>query len=236
MTGRELVTASLRLIGAIAPGETLEAQEATDGLSALNRMLGSWSTENLLAFKTVREEFTLTTSDGIYSMGASGDFNTTRPIKIEKAMIEVQDVTPTAEYPVRIVTSLEWAAIESKDITSEIPYLLYAEGTYPTETINLYPVPTTAHKLVLYSTKALTEVATLDTALTFPPGYDRALIFNLAIDLAPEYGATVSEVVGMTAMESKAGLKRMNHKPRYLTVDNALIGSGDAFDITRGNA
>ena len=41
-TARDLVTAALRLIGALASGEEPEAAEARDGLAALNRMLHGW--------------------------------------------------------------------------------------------------------------------------------------------------------------------------------------------------
>lgn len=233
MTGRELITASLRLIGVIASGESLEASEATDGLETLNQLLGSWSNEGLMINAVVREEFALTPSDGSYTMGTGANFSTTRPIEIERAAIENQSSTPMIEYPVHICTPEEWAEITDKDTTSEIPTHVYAEGTYPNETINLYPVPTVAHKLVLYSKKELTAIATLDTEISMPPGYDRALKFNLAIDLAPEYGKSVSAEVGMAAQESKAAIKSKNIKPRFLKCDAAITGGG-SFDITRG--
>lgn len=41
-TARDVVTAALRLIGALAAGETADAPEAADGLAALNRMMHGW--------------------------------------------------------------------------------------------------------------------------------------------------------------------------------------------------
>lgn len=235
MTGRDAVAASLRLLGVLASGETSSAAEATDGLSALNRMLGSWSAEGSMVPFKVREEFTLTPGTASYTMGPSGVFNTTRPIDIERATIEIQSSTPVSEYPVRIVTIAEWAAIGLKDLASDVPTDLYPEGTYPLETLNLYPVPSVANKLVLYSMKALTAIATLDTAVSLPPGYDRAIIYNLAVELAPEYGKAVPDTVAMVAMESKATLMRLNDKPRYLGMDSALVSNGYRFDILRGD-
>ena len=40
----------MRLIGALASGETLPADEAADGLMILNQMLDSWLAERLMAF------------------------------------------------------------------------------------------------------------------------------------------------------------------------------------------
>jgi hypothetical protein len=50
MTGRDLISASLRLIGAIAPGESPEASEASDALGTVNRMLDSWANEPLMLY------------------------------------------------------------------------------------------------------------------------------------------------------------------------------------------
>lgn len=234
MTGRDLVTASLRLIGAVAPGESLASAEATDGLSTLNRMISSWSNEKLMIYSNVREEFTLTANDGIYSMGASGDFNTTRPLWIEHATLEDQAQSPDVEIPITIIRSVsEWASIISKDSTSSYPLYLFAEGTFPTETINLYPIPTVANKLVIYSQKPISSISTLDSSVSLPPGYEESLIYNLAIRLAPEYGRQTPQEVVMIATESKASIKRVNYKPSLLRVDNALTSEG-SFDITTG--
>lgn len=234
MTGRDLVTASLRLIGAAAPGESVSATEATDGLATLNRMISGFSNEKLMIYAKVREEFTLTANDGIYSMGSSGDFNTSRPQWIESATLEDQSQSPDVEIPIKIIRNAsEWAEIISKDATSTYPRYLFNEKTYPTDTINLYPIPTAANKLVLYSVKPLTEISTLDTSVSVPAGYEECLIYNLAMRLAPEYGKQPSELVMMTAIESKASIKRVNHKPSFLKVDNALINSG-VFDINTG--
>lgn len=236
MTGRDLLKASLRLIGAIAPGESLSATEAVDGLATLNRMIDGWSNESLMIYSKVREEFTLTANDGVYSIGPSADFNTTRPISIEEATLEVTSGNPDYEIPLRIIkTSAEWAAISQKDSTNTYPECIFAEGTYPNETINLYPIPSEANKLVLYSKKPISTVATIDTSISYPPGYEEALIYNLALRLAPEYGRQVTEMVMMTAIESKASIKRVNHRQTLLRVDDGLL-SNTGFNIMTGEA
>jgi hypothetical protein len=235
VTGRELITASLRLIGALAPGEAMQSTEASEGLATLNRMIDSWSNENLLIYSKVREELTLTPSDGSYTMGSSGNLNTTRAIKIESATIENQSSSPMTETALRIIrTAAEWAGITSKESTSEIPEYLFLEGTYPLETMNLYPVPTYAHKLVLYSQKPITQVSTLDTSVSLPQGYDEALTYNLAIRLSPEYGRPVSQEVAMIATESKAAIKRTNIRPSLLRCDSAVAAVG-RFNIYTGD-
>lgn len=229
MTGRELISASLRLIGAIAPGETLAASEATDGLAALNRMIGTWSNEKLLINAiTAETALTLTPGDGTITMGTAGDF-TTRPQSIDAAMIR----DSSTDNPVRLLTLAEYAAIPNKNVQSTYPTSLYDDGGYPLRTLTLYPVPSAAMQLVLYTFRAITSIATIDTSVSLPPGYEDALTYNLAMRLAPEYGKSTPSEVGMIAADSKAAIKRANHRPAYLSVDPALL-TRSRFNIYTG--
>lgn len=231
MTGRDLITAALRLIGASAPGESIASAEATDGLSAFNRMLGSWSTDGLLIYAETQETpFTLTAGDATVTMGTSGDI-TTRPQEIVKAVIR----DGSTDHPVDILSISEWASITNKSVQSTYPRALYDDGGYPQRIITLYPVPSAAKSLILWTKRPLTEISTLDTTISLPPGYEEALIYNLAIRLAPEYGKVVPDAVVLVATESKAGLKRANRRPSYLQVDEALTATGGRFNFDTGD-
>lgn len=234
MTGLDLVSASLRKIGAIASGESVEAASSSDALDELNRMLATWSTEGLLVYSKVRETFTLTGGTGAYSMGTGATFNTSRPIKIVDAAISISNL----EYRMRIITVDEFARVALKSLQG-IPGYLYPEGTYPNETLNFYPVPTTGYTFVCYSWKALTSVASLSTTISFPPGYEDACIYNLAVRLAPEYGRPLDQAVVEIAVNTKAAIKRLNSKPQFLYADNALVqmgANGRPMSITAFNS
>lgn len=233
-TGQDVINGALRALGVIASGENASGNESVDALSALNGMLDSWSNEGLAVNARVREEFTLVAGTAAYTIGSSGDFNTTRPMKIEQAMIEDQTATPTAEYPVRFLNLEEWANIAQKDTDADIPTDLYIEDTYPLATLRLYPVPATAHKLVIYSWKPLTQVTSLGTTLAFPPGYFDALKFNLAIRLAPEFNREPSPTVVDLAKDTKMLIKRMNSKRRVLKCDSGVLGDAP-FNILTGD-
>ena len=88
--------------------------------------------------------------------------------------------------------------------------------------------------LVLDSWKPLSTLAALTTSLSLPPGYERALRYALALELAPEYGRQVSEIVMAAAVESKAAIKRMNIAPAYLQVDDALRARPAAWNWMTG--
>jgi hypothetical protein len=230
MTGRDLVTDALQLIGAIAPGESLTAQEATEGLSALNKMLATWSTEGLLIYAiTAESPITLTAGDATYTLGTSGDI-TTRPISIESALIR----DGSTDYPVRILSLEEFSRISAKSVQSTIPYALYDDGGFPQRSVTLYPVPSAAKSLLLFTRRPLSSVSTLDTELSFPPGYEEALTYNLGVRKAPSYGRVLDPQVIDIAFETKAAIKRANHKPSYLGADEAVLPSGTLYNIHTG--
>lgn len=228
-TVRDLIKGSLRLLGAIAPGETPSADEQAEALLALNSMISSWSTESLTIYSRVRESFTLTPGQQMRTLGVGGSFNTSRPMEIEEAKLLAGGV----EMPVRILTSAEWAALSMKDTPSEIPYMLYVEWDYPLAKVYLYPVPSVANSLILYSRKPLTGFSSPNDTLELPEGYERALRYNLAVELAPEYGKEPTPKTEYIALESKANIKRANLKPVLMTSD--VPGScGRRFNILSG--
>ena len=75
ITGTDLISSSMRLIGALGSGETMTAAEASDGLMVLNGMLDSWLAERLMAFSILIQEFPLVANQGTYTLGPGGDFN-----------------------------------------------------------------------------------------------------------------------------------------------------------------
>lgn len=232
MTAREMISSSLRLIGVLASGESPNSNEANDALSVFNQMLGSWSNENLVINQKVREEFTLTPNTSSYTWGTGGTFNSTRPIEVLEAKLELQTSEPQ-EIPLRILTTKEYADIGLKETSSTYPHAVYFDGAYPLLGVTFYPVPSSAEKAVFYSLKPFSTL-TLNTELSFPPGYERAIRFNLAIDLCSEYGAQPSQLVLKTAIDSKAEIKRKNIQAPKLKIELPLTSRKNSFDYRTG--
>lgn len=233
-TVRDLIESSLRLIGAVASNETPTASELSDGLETLNDMLDSWSTESLLIPNKVREEFDLVPSQQIYTFGTGGNFNTARPLMIENAGLIVNNGDPF-ETPIRIFNKDEWARITLKSLSSELPQGIYPEDAYPLMNVNMWPIPSVAYKLATYSWKPLTSYSTVNDTLSLRPGYKKALRYNLAVELAPEFGRPISQTILNEAGKSKGNVERMNSRPIYLDVDPALQPFRRVFNIFTGN-
>ncbi len=228
-TVRDLLASSLKKIGALAQGEAMQAADAADGLTALNQMLGTWSNQRLLVFTVVREVFSLVAAQASYTMGTGANFATTRPQKIENASILID----TQEYPIDVLTKDQYAEVLLKSLQSDMPMAVYPSGTFPSETLLFYPVPASAYSVVLYSWKPISSFSSINDEVSFPPGFEEAIVYNLAIRLAPEYGKPISSEVAEIARTSLAWLKTMNFKTRLIKSDSPCV-SAKPYNIYTG--
>jgi hypothetical protein len=228
-TAADLIKGSLRLIGALAAGETPSAPELQDGLASANSMLESWLADGLIVFETTREEFTLLAGTATRTMGVGGNFNTSRPVKVTNVSVEIS----YAEYELDILTPQEWAVIPNKSLQG-LPTKVFLSGTSPLQTLNFWPVPSSAYTVNVQSEKPIATMVA-ETVLQFPPGYERALRYNLAIELAPEFGKTVSAEVAEIARTAKGTIMRANIKDD--TMESDVLGMGSCrggYDINSG--
>lgn len=216
-TARDVIEGALRLIRVHDPGESVPAADATTGLDALNALLDSWNTEPLMLFVEKDDNIALNGSR-TYTIGPGGDIDTRRPLRITDAYARENQI----DYPVQIVGDSWYARIADKFTTGRPEYLQY-DASYPLGTVKLWPVGTASYTLFLTSHKLLPTFDNLSDNLNLPPGYERAVRYNLAIELAPEYGAEVSRAVAQRADEAKTGIKRINSRPPSTQADYATL-------------
>lgn len=225
-TALDIITGAAKLIGVVFKSETLDDDEANDGLVALNDMLDSWSNDSLLVSAYTEETFSLTGASS-YTIGTGGTFNTSRPITIKTAVVRSGNI----DYDLKIITPEQYQSIALKSTASPIPEYLVYDNVYPLGTIKLYPVASAGSTLTMLSNKPLSNLSALTTAVTLAPGWKRALKYNLAIELAPEYGVDVPAWVIRNAGTSKGDLKRaanankaMPYMPDEVTTSNIFTG------------
>lgn len=201
-TARNIITKALQKNGVLTKGETPSGDEASDALDALNALISSWTNDSLLIYGRLSESFPLVGGQAAYTIGTGGDFNTARPTQILSAFTRIGNI----DYDIDIISDIEYDGITQKNIQSSIPEVMFYNGNSPLGTITIYPVPT-GGTLHIRTEKELTEFTTLDTDIEFPPGWERALIYNLAVELAPEYGQPVTEAIYTIAMDALNKIK-----------------------------
>jgi hypothetical protein len=236
MTALDLITRSLKALGAVAAGETLPDDEAEDGLVALNAMLGSWNAESTMVIGELISTYTLVSGTQTYTIGSGGVFNATRPQKITQANLIYSGVTPNTRLPLDIIDYQQWSDIRILSQPSNtFPSRLYCDYNFPLATIYLWGSPGSSLQLELYTWQALTTFALLTTTFSLPPEYDEALVYNLALRLAPMYDREPSQMVMALAISSKAAIQRLNSTSPIMWPDAAVSGvTQGIFNIYSG--
>ncbi|HZQ53324.1 MAG TPA: hypothetical protein VFB14_14065 [Bryobacteraceae bacterium] len=250
MTVQDLITRAMRLLGAVNIGDGPTAAEEQDGLTALNAMVDAWANERLMIYTTARNQYPLVAGQAVYQIGPSGpDWTAPRPQSIDAAGLLMGSSDPTQIYerPLEVIkTDKEWARVRLKNLGSPLPLAIYYDrwfsnpnsATNPVGSGNVavWPVPQVVNQIVLYTPVAVSRFTAQTQTLSLPPGYERALTYNLALEMAPEFDREPSDVVVAIAEQSKAGIKRVNAISAIgkLRVDPALAGRRGIFDWTIG--
>jgi len=214
----DLIKSSLRLINAIAVGETPSASESQDSLMVLNDMLESWSTQNLAVFASQDQTFTFVPGVAAYTIGTGGTFSGTRPIQIESAYTRYQ----TVDYPVIQIDDDRYNLIPLKSQPGPIPCYVRYDASFPLATLTFWPVPSQATTVTLTSGVQFTALANTAALVVYPPGYSRAIRYCLAVDLAAEFGLPVPQIVIDVAKASKATIMRVNKRSPIAMFDPAI--------------
>lgn len=214
----DLIKSSMRLIGAIATGETPTADEANDGLLVLNDMLENWSTETLSVWGSSNQTFALVPGQSIYTIGPLGNWNTDRPVDINDAYMTFSGV----DFPVKCINQEEYNEINLKSMQQPIVERLLYVNEFPLGRVTVWPVPTQANNITLTMNRILDFPVALGDVLTGPPGFTKAIRYCLAVELAPEFGMEPSPTVVSVAADSKADYKRSNMPEVVAQYDAAL--------------
>ena len=225
MTAIDLISSSLRLVQVLASGEVPTNPEAQDALAILNQLIDQWNAERLTIFTIARLVFVPSVLKQAYTLGPGGDFNIAlRPPKIQRCtVISLNNPVQPVELPIDYLTDSQWADIPTKNVPSALPTSVWDDGGFPLRTLSYFPIPNVLVNFGIYAWTQLTQFPDLVTDETFPPGYLKALRYNLALDLAPEYGKSTPPEVAAQAVTSKAIIKSMNVPIIDLKCDRALV-------------
>ena len=230
----DLINGSLRLLGVLAEGETPSAETAQDALLAMNQMIQSWNTERLSVFSTQDQVKTWPPSTISRTFGPTGDFIGNRPVMLDDSTY-FRDPATGISYGIKFINQQQYDGIAVKTVTSTYPQVMWINMSYPDIELYVYPVPTKPIEFHFISVDELTQPANLATDLTFPPGYLRAFRYNLACELAPEFGVEPSRQVQRIAMTSKRNIKRINNPDDIMALPYSIVGTRQRFNIFAGN-
>ena len=220
-----IVDRALRIVLGVETSGT--ATQSSLALTALNAMIDSWRNEGLMASSVTELSAIMVVGVSSYTLGAAGTFSTTRPLAVLDAYMRQYNV----DTKVNLLTFEEWDALQYKIAQSNIVTDVFYNPVFPVAELKVYPVPKSANILVLIARTDLTGFTALSDIVSLPAGWERALAYNLAIEIAPEYGTIPNQAVVKSANDSKTAIKHTNNlAPIRMVAENMSL-----FKRTRTN-
>lgn len=182
VTRDQLINGALRIVGAIAQGETPTAQMVTDASEALNMIVKAWQADGMPLWVTKEYQLTPIAGQNTYTV-------TPKMLRVIQAWN--RDSTSNVDIPMRVVTRDEYNRLGNKTSTGK-PIQVYHNPNLADSTVKLYPNPdsnsATSNKIFLVYQKPFDDFDTSTDNPEFPSEYFDALKFALASRLSFEYG------------------------------------------------
>ena len=232
-TAGDQINRALRLLGVLAEGETPSAATSQDALLAMNQMIDSWNTERLSVYATQDQVFSWPAGEIRRTLGPTGDFVGNRPVLLDDATY--YRAPSGVSYGIKFINQDQYNGIAVKTATSTFPQVIFVNETFPDVEMFIYPKPTQTLEWHFISVEELSQPALLSTQLHFPPGYMRAFTYNLAMEIAFEFGVEPSPQVQRIAMTSKRNLKRINNPNDVMSLPYGVVANKQRFNIYAGN-
>lgn len=154
-----------------------------------------------------------------------GDFKMSRPLRVHKSFTRITTGNSGLDYPIDVLDRQAYTDIGFKGISAPWPIGMWYNPTMPLGNLYFYQNPSGAGQLHLFSDIILTRFDSLTQNIVMPQGYVRMIKWNLARELAPEYGKQWSALMERNAKDSWDAVKALNAVPvPVANYDGAICG------------
>jgi hypothetical protein len=156
-----------------------------------------------------------------------GDIPIQRPLRISSAYTRIPSSTSALDYWFDTTLSMDrYNELGFKGVPGPWPIASAYQTTFPLSTLWIYPMPTSAYEVHLFTDLIFDQATSITQAINLPQGYTRALKKLLGLELCPEYGKTPSRELRRQAAEARAFIKALNASPVVtLRYDQEIVRS-----------
>lgn len=222
-SANDFAAAALRLLNVIQPGEDPPSEDGTVAFDVLNRWIDALGTQRQTIYFLTRTTLTLVSGTASYTIGTGGTINIARPLWIDHAGLVIDTSASTvSEVTIRVLTDDEYARWSQKTLQSSLAAAIWYDHNWSAGLglIRPLPIPNVGTtQLVLYTPTAIVQFADQSTDYTFPPGYQRAIVHNLAQELTAYYpAAQPPPMLGKLAADSLLDIKRGNLRLEHVVI------------------
>lgn len=192
----DLIKRALRLIGAVAQGETPTTAQTDEAAKALNGLVLAWQADGMPLWAIKTHTMSLIQNVYQYELGASeaAPNNIPKPLKVFQAWYH--NTPSNVDVPMRIVTEQQYNMLGNKLVTG-LPIQIWYKPNTTTGMLTVYQVPDswTASNVTLsfvYQAPYQAFDSSVDL-LDWPQEWFDAVTYGLACRLAPEYGVPLGD-------------------------------------------
>lgn len=193
LTRNQFIEAALRTLGVLALDQTPEATQYTNALVKLNGLVGELRVKGLQIFQRTTYTMTLTNGTSSYNIGTGLTLNTPYPLHLLQAIR--LDANSSTRVDMDIIANSNFNRLPSN--SSGVPIQINYQPKINMGVVQLWPTPdsysATNVTIQLTYLRPLEYFSSSTDTADFPEEWVSAIIYNLAVRLAPEYGIPLQD-------------------------------------------
>lgn len=185
ITRDDIITRALRKIGVIGEGTSASATQISEAAEALGPLVQEMVSMGMPLWKRVEYPIPLVYGKSTYTLGIGQEYNVPFPVKIAEAIMQQQP--NSAKINIEILPAYDYNLLPSNSTGVVVnmkyqPFINYG-------VVSVWPTPNTDNQVLTLSYYRPFEVFNSGTDTPdFPQEWQNALIYQLALILADEYG------------------------------------------------
>lgn len=194
VTRDDIIKRALRLVGALAQGETPTTDQVTEAAFALNGLVKAWQADGMPLWAIKTTNIPLTAGTSVYEIGVGKTVNVAKPLKVIQAWNH--NTTSNIDIPIRIITRQEYNILGNK-ASSGNPIQVFYDPQTSSGFLSVFPVPSTveqsANTISIVYQRPFEDFDVSTDIPDFPQEWYDAVTYGLACRLAPEYGVPIPD-------------------------------------------
>lgn len=187
LTRDEIISASLRKLGVLAEQQTASTEQITTGAQALNSLITFFQTKGMPLWKRTTQTITLVLGQQTYTI--------TEVVKVPQVVLLF--TTGATQYELIEKSLYDFNQLPSGAPNAGTPVHYYFQPGLANGTLGIWPAPdagaVTNNQLSVVKQKKFDGFFAAGETPDFPSYYTDALVYTLAVRLAPEYGVPLQD-------------------------------------------
>jgi hypothetical protein len=210
LTRNQIIESALRKLGVLAEGQTPSTQNYADGMLALNTVIAQLRAAGMPLW--ARSEYTFTPTTNTYTIGTGMTLNTQFPVRLLQAF----RTDNGAKIPMDLVAREDFNILPTN--STGIPLKVNYQPYINYGVVSLWPTPTSTNTttVTLVYQRPFQYFTTSTETADFPEEWYNAIIYHLAVRLAPEWGVPLPD------------RQMLMQEAKMYTEDALMVGQEDA--------